>query len=138
MARDKKPERKVTCTIGTIHGYLNTDKSKIAATISWNNGSPKFNIRDCFFDDQDALQIRKGIALDQSEVEKLTDILNEQRQSGKLPKVTIAGTAVVDFNKIFSEAEGIVEAREEGHTTQDGFIVLRRRPGVKLWTEKKG
>ena len=137
MAKDHKPERKITCNITAIHGYLNGDRTKIAATLAWNSGTPKFNIRDCFFDDKDELQIRKGIALDQSEVEKLTDILMEQQRAGKLPKVAISGAAVVDFNKIFSEAEGIVEAREEGHTTKDGFIVLRRRPGVKLWPDKK-
>lgn len=129
-------QQRVQCEITAVHGYLNDDRSKVVATISWNGKTPKFNIRDCFFDDESELQVRKGITLDSSEVDRLNDILAEQRRTGILPKLSIDGKPIVDFSRIFTEADGIVEAREEGYTTKDGFIVLRRRPGVTLWTDK--
>ena len=38
----------------------------------------------------------------------------------------------VNFEEIFGQVTGIVEKREAGYTTQDGFIVLKKRSGVKI------
>lgn len=132
----KKNDEKASAKILKKYGYLNDKKSKIVAKVSWNDGSPKINIRSCFMKDGDLI-LSKGVTLDRDEAVQLQSALkkaladtedNEDEdsddQASHKPKP-------VDFNEIFSQASSIVEKRDAGFTTEDGFIKLKFKPGVK-------
>lgn len=129
--KNKKEKDSLKVSIKAVHGYLNPEKSLVLATVSWNDGPEKLNIRNCYVDDEGELQLRKGVALSEDEVDALTDLLKERRKHG-LPKIAKDGKKAVDFAGIFESATDIVEHRDAGFTTEDGFICLRKRPGVKL------
>lgn len=125
MSKKDKDKEKVTCNITKVYGYLNEEKTKVVADISWNGRPEKLEVRKCWMKDGE-LQVGAGIALTEEEVPKLQEILTIAGE-GK-PKKRKA----VDFNEVFSDAEGIIEKRDAGFTTVDGFVTLRKRPGVKL------
>ena len=87
----------------------------------------KIDIRSCFTKDGD-IKLGKGISLSYDEVTKLKSILeklsDDDDQSSK--------KKAVNFEEIFGQATGIVERREQGFTTKDGFIQLKPKPGVKF------
>ena len=132
MGKNKKKESKdIEVNIRAIHGFLNDEKSLAVATVSWNGGPDKLNIRNCFISADGGLQLRKGVSLTEEEVDALTDILVERRKHG-LPKTTKDGKKAVNFNDIFDATTEIVERRDAGYTTEDVFIKLRTKPGVKI------
>ena len=59
------------------------------------------------------------------------EVDDDEEDDGKSPPIP-PKKKPVDFSEIFGQAEGIVEKREAGFTTKDGFILLKRRPGVKI------
>lgn len=125
MAKNKKDD--VSSEIIKVHGYLNEDKSKVLATVSWNGRDPKLDIRKCW-EKEGELKIGSGISLSEDEASALLDLLpSASNEKDEPPK-----KKAVDFSKVFASASDIVEKRDAGFTTQDGFIVLRKRPGVKL------
>lgn len=126
----KKEKNELKCEIHQIHGFLNDKKNKVVATVSWGDEPPKLNIRTCW--DKDGLHLGKGITLDPNEVDTLTEILVSARNTGELQKISKDGRKAVNFSKIFGEATNIVDKREAGFTTQDGFIKLKKRPGGRL------
>lgn len=123
--------KEVKSEIQTIHCYLNEGKTKVLATVSWNDRPPKLDIRKCWEKDGD-LMLGGGVSLDEGEVDILTDALTSLSKNGKLPSISKDGRKAVDFDDIFDSATDIVEKRDAGFTTEDGFIKLRKRPGVKL------
>ena len=123
----------INLKIHQMHGYLNDDKTKVVATVTWTDkDDPKLNIRSCYEDDDGELKLGKGISLSTKEVNKLTEILVSARNTGEMQKITREGKKAVNFSKVFSEADGIIEKRDAGQTTQDGFTILKRRYGVKI------
>lgn len=127
----KKEKADLKCEIHQVHGFLNDKKNKVVATVSWGDEGPKLNIRSCW--DKDGLRLGKGITLDRAEVDVLTELLVSARNTGEMQRVTADGKKkAVNFSKIFGEATDIVDKRDAGYTTKDGFIQLRKRPGVKL------
>lgn len=130
----KKNDEKATSKILKKYGYLNDKKSKVVAKVSWNDGTPKINIRSCFMKDGELI-LGKGVTLDRNEAiqlqttlkKALTDTEDDEESEDKVnhkPKP-------VDFNEIFSQASSIVEKRDAGFTTEDGFIKLKFKAGVK-------
>lgn len=133
MSKKDKKSKEVTCDVHQIHGYLNKKQSKVVATIAWNDDEPKLNIRTCYEKSDGELAFGKGITLEPDEVDELTSILVSARNTGELQKVSKDGKKkAVNFSKVFEEAAGIVQKRDAGETTEDGFIVLKKKPGVKL------
>lgn len=114
-----------------VQEYVKKYRYWLSLGVSWNGGPDKLNIRNCFISADGELQLRKGVSLTEEEVDALTDILVERRKHG-LPKTTKDGKKAVNFNDIFDATTEIVERRDAGYTTEDGFIKLRTKPGVKI------
>jgi len=110
MKKNGKNNDKVSCDVEEIVGFLNEDRSKVLAKISWNGRPAKYEIRNCWDADSD-LKIGKGIAVSSSEAKKLIKLLE------KLPQP-------VDFDEVFKSAHGVAEKRSMGLRTVDGFAVL--------------
>lgn len=127
----KKEKQELKSEILQVHGFLNDKKSKCVATIAWGDEPAKINIRTCW-DKDGELKVGKGVTLDKDEVDRLTEILVSARNTGEIQRVSNDGRKAVNFSKIFGEATDIVDKRESGYTTQDGFIKLKKKPGVKL------
>lgn len=140
----KKDSSDFSYEIKEEYGYLNDKQNKIVAKVSWNDKPTKYDIRSCYEKD-DEIKLGKGISLTYDEVETLHNILeevliadkdsqseddDEEEHSVGVPETP--KRPVVDFAEIFGEATGIMEKREAGFTTKDGFILLKRRPGVKI------
>ena len=125
---NKKGSFDISYEIEKEYGYLNDKQSKIVAKVAWNGKEAKIDIRSCFTKDGD-IKLGKGISLSDDEVAKLKSILeklsdDDDDQSSK--------KKAVNFEEIFGQATGIVERREQGFTTKDGFIQLKPKPGVKF------
>ena len=120
MGKDKKFDYQIK----TIYGYLNEKKNKMVALVEIN-GTQKLDIRSCYEDEDGKLKPSKGISLSKDELKELRKLL-------KLVPDDILGKEPVDFNEIFSSASGIIDKREAGYTTEDGFIKLSKKRGVKL------
>ena len=125
---NKKGSFDISYEIEKEYGYLNDKQSKIVAKVAWNGKEAKIDIRSCFTKDG-GIKLGKGISLSDDEVAKLKSILeklsdDDDDQSSK--------KKAVNFEEIFGQATGIVERREQGFTTKDGFIQLKPKPGVKF------
>lgn len=124
---NKKGSFDISYEIEKEYGYLNDKQSKIVAKVAWNGKEAKIDIRSCFTKDGD-IKLGKGISLSYDEVTKLKSILeklsDDDDQSSK--------KKAVNFEEIFGQATGIVERREQGFTTKDGFIQLKPRHGIKI------
>lgn len=134
----KKDSNDFSYEIHKEYGFLSDKHNKIVAKISWNDKDPKYDIRACYEKDGE-IKLGKGISLSREEVTSLRDILDdiledddEDDDSPSPASTSPPKKKPVDFNEIFGQAEGIVEKREAGFTTKDGFILLKRRPGVKI------
>lgn len=139
MAKNnKKDSSDFTYDIKKEYGYLNEKKNKLVAKVSWNDKDPKIDIRSCYEKDGE-IKLGKGISLSYDELGALKDILNNISESDEDDDQGDGPTdssppkrQAVNFDEIFGQATGIVEKREAGYTTKDGFIVLKKRPGVKI------
>ena len=125
---NKKGSFDISYEIEKEYGYLNDKQSKIVAKVAWNGKEAKIDIRSCFTKDG-GIKLGKGISLSDDEVAKLKSILeklsdDDDDQSSK--------KKAVNFEEIFGQATGIVERREQGFTTKDGFIQLKPRHGIKI------
>lgn len=123
-----KKDKTFSYEIESIHAYLNEEQNKVLATVSWNGRDPKLELRICWKDDDGELKLGKGLSLSKDEAAILVDVLSDK----KLPSITKEGKKSVNFDNIFASSADIVEKREQGYTTEDGFMKLRKRPGVKL------
>ena len=123
---NKKGSFDISYEIEKEYGYLNDKQSKIVAKVAWNGKEAKIDIRSCFTKDGD-IKLGKGISLSYDEVTKLKSILEKLSDDDQSSK-----KKAVNFEEIFGQATGIVERREQGFTTKDGFIQLKPKPGVKF------
>lgn len=108
----------IKCTIKESFGFLNADKSKIFAIVSWNDRDPKFDIRKCYEKDNE-LMLGSGISLTEEEMDALSDLYSRCKKRAK--------TEPVNFDDIFSIVSQITEKRKKGYTTENGYIVLHRK-----------
>jgi len=115
MAKNKSD---VTCEIEKVYGFINKKENKVLVMVSWNGGPARVELRKCWKTDDGELRLGAGIPLDDDEIEELIKLFNQR------PKP-------VDFTDIFKSTAGIMEKRAAGFKTEDGFIVLRKRPGFK-------
>ena len=127
----KKAKEKLKVEIKRIHGFLNDKKNKVVASISYNDAPAGINIRKCWESDEGELMTGQGIILTEDELDVLTDMLLERRREGSMPVVGTDGRKAVQFKEIFSSASDIVEKRDSGYTTEDGFIRMTWKPGAK-------
>lgn len=121
-------KKEFTYEVNKIHAFLNEKHDKVLATVSWNGRDPKLELRTCWTDDEGELKLGKGLSLNKDEVDVLVEVLS----SKKLPVITKDGKKAVDFDNIFAASTDIVDKREQGYTTENGFMKLRKKPGVKL------
>lgn len=112
MGKNKKEQ--VTCRIDKIYGFLNNKCSKALVQVSWNDGPTRVEVRKCWKTDGGELRLGSGIPLESSEIEELVELFK------KVPKP-------VNFDEVFRSTSGIMEKRDKGYRTEDGFIVLTKR-----------
>ena len=117
-----------------IHGYVNDSKSKILATVKWGDNDPTLDIRRCRELDDGTLQLLKGISIQKHEFHNLDQLIQDikitydsQDDIFSEDEDIHAGRHEVNFDKVFDSAGGIMEKREAGYTTKDGFIKLVRK-----------
>lgn len=111
-------------------GYLNSDKKKILAKISWYDKDAKYDIRKCW-DKDGELMIGTGISLSRKELKELRDLIdktldNDEKEDDEPDS---DGRTPVNLDDVLSSVPGILDKREAGYTTEDGFIRLKARPG---------
>lgn len=118
----KKHNKEITCDIIETHGFLNDKKDKVYAKVSWNGNEPKDEIRKCYTDKDDNFKLSSGIALSDDEIETLYKLssLKKTKENG------------INFDEIFDSATNITEKREKGYVTENGFIVLKYKPGFHI------
>lgn len=118
--KDKVKEKKSedSYEIEEIYGMLDGG-SKIYARISWYGRKARDEVRAVWYDKDNTMRLGKGVELDEDTIEELYNVMK------KKPKP-------VDFNSIFDSTAGISKKRREGHTTVDGFIVLRKTDGTHV------
>lgn len=114
-------------------GYLNSDEKKILVKMSWYDKDAKYDIRKCW-DKEGELMIGTGISLSRKELKSLRDLIDkvlddddeedEEDDSGNED-----GRTPVNLDEVLSAVPGILSKREEGYTTEDGFIRLKCKPG---------
>lgn len=124
MPKDKKAKKlDVNFEIVEEYGYLDDEHTKIYAKIRWFDKEPKDMVSRVYHpkNDPDAVMIGKGIDLTPEEIARLNELVQNRP---KPPKP-------VDFNQVFEQSRGIMDTRAKGHTTKDGFIVLKKRQGVQ-------
>ena len=108
------------CDIEEIYGFLNPEHTMIYCRVSWNGRKAKDEIRKCTVEDDGEIHLSKGLAITGKEVETLIKIYNGE--------LVYDGTDTgVNFEQLFSASEGIMEKREAGYKTKDGFIVVERK-----------
>lgn len=125
MVAKKGTKDKVTYEIKKIHLFLNKDHTKVFVRVSWNGNPAKDEVRTCWEKDG-KLMLGKGIALTPTDITSLYDFLDtvgvdyeeQAKDDGPVP---------VDFDELFRTSVGIMEKRNQGMQTQDGFVVLTRR-----------
>lgn len=128
---NKKGSFDISYEIEKEYGYLNDKQSKIVAKVAWNGKEAKIDIRSCFTKDGD-IKLGKGISLSYDEVAKLKSILEKLSDDDDDNDDQSSKKKAVNFEEIFGQATGIVERREQGFTTKDGFIQLKPRHGIKI------
>lgn len=128
---NKKGSFDISYEIEKEYGYLNDKQSKIVAKVAWNGKEAKIDIRSCFTKDGD-IKLGKGISLSYDEVTKLKSILEKLSDDDDDDDDQSSKKKAVNFEEIFGQATGIVERREQGFTTKDGFIQLKPRHGIKI------
>lgn len=115
MKKSKIKKDTISVDITKVHGFINDSQNKVVADVSWNDQPKTLDIRRCWTNDDGEITLGKGISLTEFEVENLRDILNDVLSKKKKP---------VKFSAVFEEAPGIIEKRDAGFTTEDGFIKL--------------
>lgn len=126
----KKADKKsVTCEIKKIHLFLNDEKTKVYVRVSWNGNPPKDEVRSCWEKDGQ-LMLGKGISLSPTEITSLYDFLDTVGVDYEEPSKRDEPVGV-DFDQLFETSVGIMEKRQQGMQTSDGFVVLTRKGGKR-------
>lgn len=116
-----KKTDKVVGEVKELHGVLSDNgfgTKKIYATVSWNGNPAKTEIRNVRTNSDGEEILGKGISISDDEMENLIKSYKEKKKKEDANKP-------VDFNSIFHKTEDIIEKRESGHVTENGFIVLQ-------------
>lgn len=121
--KDKKDQ--VTYEIIKIHLFLNKDETKVFCRVAWNGGKPRDEVRTCWRKDGE-LKLGKGIPLSVSDITSLYDFIDTVGVDFEGEPDYNKPTGV-DFDSLFASSMGIMEKREAGYQTVDGFIDLRRK-----------
>lgn len=108
----------VTCNIERVIGFVNKKETKVLVMVSWNDGPTRTELRKCWKTDSGELRLGAGIPLDDDEIDELVELFKQR------PKP-------VNFSEVFKSSTGIMEKRQAGFKTEDGFVVLRKRPGYE-------
>ncbi|MCM1531954.1 MAG: hypothetical protein NC114_06740 [Ruminococcus flavefaciens] len=124
MAKKTKKDS-VEYTIEKIHMFLNDEKTKVYARVSWNGRPAKDEVRSCWMKDGE-LKLGKGIAISPADITSLYDFLDTVGEDFESSTEDDEDEGV-DFAEIFRSSEGIMEKREQGYRTENGFIKLTRR-----------
>ncbi|MCM1230120.1 MAG: hypothetical protein NC489_08305 [Ruminococcus flavefaciens] len=125
MSKAKKSKKdSVEYDIEKIHLFLNKEQSKVFVRVSWNGRPAKDEVRSCWMKDGE-LKLGKGIALSPADITSLYDFLDTVGVDFEPPAED--EPEGVDFDEIFRSSEGIMEKREQGYRTENGFIRLTRR-----------
>ena len=111
MAKNKG---EITCNIEKVYGFLNKKETKALVLVSWNGGPTRAELRKCWKTDDGELRLGAGLPLDDSEIDELIELFKQR------PKP-------VNFDEVFKSSTGIMEKRQAGFKTEDGFVVLRKR-----------
>lgn len=104
-----------------LYGFLNEEHTVCFVKVSWNGRKAKNEIRRCK-EVEGELILGKGLAITDSEIRTLIGIVNGTEKPDKG-----SWKDPVDFNALFRAGEGIMEKREKGYRTKDGFIMLTRK-----------
>jgi hypothetical protein len=126
----------ITCDIQEVYGTLSDNgygTRKIFAKVSWNGLPAKPEIRTVRKKADGEEVVGKGIALTDDEMDKLILAYRKKKASDDKNKP-------VNFQNIFNAAPGIIDKREEGHVTKNGYIILQETGELaeraKSWKKK--
>lgn len=124
--KDKKDQ--VTYEIVKVYLFLNEDETKVFCRVAWNGGEPRDEVRTCWRKDG-KLKLGKGIPLSASDITNLYNFIDMARDDfeDEEDESDCDKPTVVDFDSLFASSMGIMEKREAGYQTVDGFIDLRRK-----------
>ena len=111
-AKSKSKKSEVTYNIEEIYCFLDNRK-KVFLRIAWNGKEAKNELRTCWEDKDGELHIGKGVEITEEDLDAIME---------KFPRKKKA----VDFAEVFESSRGIMEKREAGYSTENGFIKLRR------------
>ena len=100
-------------TYKIIKDYGELENGKRLLKISWNDGPERFEIRKVWEKDGE-LKVGKGIEITKNDAKKILEYFEFD------PKP-------VDFEDVFKSSMGIMEKRDAGMTTKDGYVVLKRK-----------
>lgn len=114
MSKKNSKKSDIKCDIIEEYGRVG---NKMYAKISWNDGEPRDEIRIVTEDSSGNMRFGKGIAITGDELRQFFNMCEEKEKREK----------GVDFNAIFASSGNIIQHRQDGHTTKDGFIELKKR-----------
>lgn len=132
--KDKKSSDDRNYKVIKKFGYLNSDKKKILAKIAWYDKDAKYDIRKCW-DKEGELMIGTGISVSRKELKELRDLIDkvldtdEEDEEEEEDEPDSDGRTPVNLDDVLSSVPGILDKREAGYTTEDGFIRLKAKPG---------
>ena len=101
-------------TFKIIKDYGELENNKHLLRISWNDGPERLEIRKVFVTQKGETKVGKGIEISRADAEQILRYLDTD------PKP-------VNFDDVFESARGIMEKRDAGLTTDNGYIVLKRK-----------
>lgn len=126
ITKKKSDKPEIVCDVKHEYGYLDESKSKLVAEISWGkDDEPTLDIRKCYTSKDGERHIMSGIRLKDDELDTLVEFINEHKKKKKR-------TEGVNFDDIFAESSDITDKRAQGYRTEDGFMTLKKKPGVSL------
>lgn len=110
-----------TYMIEKIYGYLDPEHTVVYCRVAWGDRPAQDEVRKCWIDQKtNKLKLGKGLAMTPKMIKTLK----------KISELTTDKEGV-DFEAIFRSSEGIMEKREAGFRTEDGFYVLKRKERKK-------
>lgn len=129
MAKGKK-KSDITYKIIKIHYFLDQDCKKVYVRVAWGDMPPRDEVRTCWKKDG-KLYLGKGIPLTEEEIRNLYDFCETVGVDFDPDSYKDDNEPGVDFDDIFRQSEGIMDKRNAGYRTKDGFIVLSRKDGKR-------
>ena len=107
--------------INKVH-WISSDEKRAYVNVTWGDNEHRDELRRVWKDTNGEMKLGKGIFVEADDLEAIVENLKRiGRNGGKKP---------VNFEKVFDDSSGIIEKREQGYTTDDGFIRLMRRTSL--------